>query len=391
MRVDFESLEPLLHILDLLYRHDEDQVDRFNHLYSVIIFLILAMITTAHHFIGEPIKCWSPAQFPESWAEYANTVCWISNTYFIPMSDRNIATAPRNKIIYYQWVPLVLLLQALMFSAPWYIWMSLNHSSGLDINKIIKHCRSIEYKRQEYRDNVIRYLVHQIERFLKRSYAQSTGCLTKTRFFLANIGCLYGKHYGNYLIAVYILTKVLYSGNVVAQLLLTTEYLGTKNWLFGLEAVKDMATNGTIRESPSFPRVTLCDFDIRSLGHKVFAYTVQCTLPINLFNEKIFIFIWFWLMLLGVTNFLSMTWWIGNFFATDRRSYIKKLLHDMERYNKRQHKEKLAVFTQKYLKQDGYFIIRMIEKNTHDVIVAEIVAELWDNFHVYEGRTRIEV
>ena len=45
----------------------------------------------------------------------------------------------------------------------------------------------------------------------------------------------------------------------------------------------------------------------RSIFH--FRYTVQCVLPINLFNEKIFLFLWFWIFFLTVMNLSSFMHW----------------------------------------------------------------------------------
>jgi hypothetical protein len=48
-----------------------------------------------------------------------------------------------------------------------------------------------------------------------------------------------------------------------------------------------------------FPRVTLCEIFIREIG-TVHPYLIQCVLRINLFNEMIFILVWFWLVFLIV-------------------------------------------------------------------------------------------
>ena len=43
----------------------------------------------------------------------------------------------------------------------------------------------------------------------------------------------------------------------------------------------------------------------------VHRFTVQCVLPINLFNEKIFIFIWFWLFAMAVVSLVSIVHWLA--------------------------------------------------------------------------------
>jgi len=61
--------------------------------------------------------------------------------------------------------------------------------------------------------------------------------------------------------------------------------------------------------SERFPRVTLCDVQIRQQGVNINSYTVQCVLPINLFNEKIFLLVWFWLIFVAVATFVNLLHW----------------------------------------------------------------------------------
>ena len=51
-----------------------------------------------------------------------------------------------------------------------------------------------------------------------------------------------------------------------------------------------MLFTGWDTQSPYFPKVTLCDFQIREALHPrdSHRYTVQCVLPLNLFSQQVY-------------------------------------------------------------------------------------------------------
>lgn len=54
----------------------------------------------------------------------------------------------------------------------------------------------------------------------------------------------------------------------------------------------------------------------------------------------------------------------------------------MNRLNGGSDKERKLVreFTERYLRQDGVFVLRMVAKHVNDLTAAELVCALWDNF-----------
>lgn len=112
---------------------DDSLTDRLSHKYTVALLILFSVIVSAKQYVGEPINCWVPAHFSDSWEGYANSYCWIKNTYYLPYGSyipKEDEADKRDMITYYQWVPLILLVQALVFYLPCMVWKTLNARSG---------------------------------------------------------------------------------------------------------------------------------------------------------------------------------------------------------------------------------------------------------------------
>ena len=147
--------------------------------------------------------------------------------------------------------------------------------------------------------------------------------------------------------------------------------------VYGFEVMKTLLENGELSDTPRFPRVTLCDFDIRQLQN-LQRYTVQCVLPINLFNEKIFIFLWFWLFVVAIVSCGSYVSWLYYVLVgSNRYRYAKKYL-SMHGHIENTVDTKLArKFADEYLRDDGIFVLRIVGKNSSELVLGDLVSNLW--------------
>lgn len=124
--------------------------------------------------------------------------------------------------------------------------------------------------------------------------------------------------------------------------------------------------------------VTLCDFSIREVGNpnKSHKYTVQCVLPINLFNQQIFTGIWFWYLIVLFWNIVEMGVWIRRCLPSKSRQWIKRRISLISK-SILIRKKRLDHFIETYLEPDGIFMIRMIANNTSDFVATDLVHHLW--------------
>ena len=218
-------------------------------------------------------------------------------------------------------------------------------------------------------------------RYLASQREYQTGCTISLKHCFSRTCCVIcGRRFGNYLVVLYIFTKIIFIINVIGQLFLLNAFLGTNFHFYGIEVIKSLAQGIDWTESARFPRVVMCDFKVRHLGN-VQRYTVQCVLPINLFNEKIYLFIWFWMVFVAALTCFSLLSWIMRIsFHGDHHRYIRKHLRLMDNIERYSDKKIATGFVDKYLCQDGVFVMRLVGHNTNTITITEFLCSLWDNY-----------
>lgn len=68
---------------------------------------------------------------------------------------------------------------------------------------------------------------------------------------------------GSAVTCLYISCKLLYTINIVGQVLLLNTFLGNKDTWYGFKVMEDLMRGHEWEESGNFPRVTLCDFEVK--------------------------------------------------------------------------------------------------------------------------------
>jgi hypothetical protein len=358
---------------------DDDFADRLSHRYTVIFLLVFCILVGSSQFVGSPIACWAPAHFTGAMVTYTNYICWIANTYFVPTDNiLPTPTGPRQMINYYQWIPFILFLMAFLFYAPFAVWHVLSKQNTVQAKSVMKIIQAMDQASTESREKSLRAVARIIDRSIdyNRDFSD-IGCLGRLRRLMNRCFLPLSKQDGSYISALYIITKLLYLVNVCGQFFLLNAFMGPDFNIYGFQVIRDLWQGRDFWESPRFPRVTMCDFTIRTLGENNQRNTIQCTLPINLFNEKIFIFIWFWLFVVATLSFYSFFVWIGNFSGGSRLSFVRRY---MRTQNHLASAKAFDDFVFKYLRQDGVFLLRIVKKNSNDLVVGELICALWDQY-----------
>ncbi|THD29074.1 Innexin [Fasciola hepatica] len=379
-------------------RFDDDFADRLNYQYTgVLMFLFIGLIGI-RQYVGKPIQCWIPQEFTRGWEEYAENYCWVSNTYFAPIQNR-LPPAPDREMLligYYQWAPIVMAIQAMAFYLPCLIWRLFMAQSGFNVRRILQMACDSNVLLPEHTMKNVRFIARYMEGYSRgrgnggtplhhmttggsrRARRPTTSLLERLRFRFS-ISSEVAKNKKS--------SQTTEDGGGTVGSAIAT----------GIGATPDLC--GTATDGHPMlegRRRKLIDDETRqtycSSEHSTFratqdssgtGYTLQCVLPLNMFLEKIYIFLWFWHCMVGLVTLSSFVMWFYRMGFPNRRvKFIRKYLKIMSVLRDTD-KAASHKFVENYLRPDGVFLIRLIAINVGDLMAGDLACELW---HIYRHK-----
>lgn len=201
----------------------------------------------------------------------------------IPTLNNSHARRKRS-IYYYQWLPILLAFQSLLFLIPRLIWSSFSSRCGINL----QHCLSPQF---DYRTS--RFKVHHITTMLNllaraKHYdfdRMSSNNPVNRNSFLSNLQLLKtlcipllflneNPLHGYYLSHLFLIVKILFLINSLLQLIFLNALLTKNSIFYGLEVIDNFRRGEYIVGSKIFPLSVYCDFNIVKIGQPT-VYTVN--------------------------------------------------------------------------------------------------------------------
>ncbi|KAF7637784.1 Innexin [Meloidogyne graminicola] len=363
----------------------DDPVDRLNYFVTSSLLTFFALMVSAKQYVGSPIQCWMPMEFKGGWEQYAEDYCFIQNTYYVAPEEEipaEVTERDERQFGYYQWVPIMLALQAVMFYLPNWIWKTLHQQSGVDLETAISDARSLRSMSSSKRHQEMIKLAQYLNETLELHETHRT-----PKYFF----CLrFGRSLGSYVSSLYLIIKLLYLVNVLAQFFLLNAFIGHGFAFWGWTAIQSLWLGDGWQDSPVFPRVSLCDFRVRRLAN-MHRYTVQCVLMINMFNEKIYLFIWFWMLLVGISTLINFLYCLFSLVPPSARERQLRLLLKQAKFQSLVNCKEAAPLLQRFanhaLRPDGILLLRFIEGHAGAIVARELVAQLFSDYVHYSVKS----
>jgi innexin len=429
-----------------------DLADKLNwQITSNIIILFIVIVSNSQNFINKLISCTVPINFSDNQEEYVNELCFIVDKYYAKDNERililkndsnnlminyidNNNNEEPTRTSYYIFVPIVLVIEAILVITPRYLWLAIiARYSKMDLEEMFKAvnvCR--EFSNKKFKEIFLKkkmpttvseevfylnYMINQFQSYFLDKFDTRKRLTNKWRIFISK----------RKMSLCYLFIKFLSILNVLFLVFVLNEILGVKLHSVMFKYFSNIFirnNNSTANEldneefqsfyymnSKYFPVRSTCTFKIRELA-LTNTYAVTCSLPINLFNQYIFIIILIWYLILINFNIYYLIIWIYCFTYYSEIDYAKENLilgmklmrqsvinskcskkckfysdeNDMlkEHFECENCKMHLYKFFTNFLDSDSLFLFKIISLNSDDALIQKFLVYFYETYQKIE-------
>ena len=342
----------------------ESLTSRLHYRVTVTFILTCCVLVTCLEWIGNgsKISCVLEGDV-DDWTIPQNvidTYCFIATTFILPKhfnhsgvgsSSAAFGVGPYNPTkdearhkAYYQWVPFVLLLQAVMFYVPHVLFKA-------------------------WEGGKIRAIVVGLNRLIVKTEDRNDKQKTLANYFADSINT-----HNTWAVKLQ-LVEVLNLANAVFNIYFIDLFLGHEFSTYGVDVVNFVEADPEARVDPMamvFPRMTKCTFRKYGPSGTIQNHDALCVLPINSVNEKIYVFLWFWLIALSCLTALSLLYHLILLIVPKAsRACLRRraLLHRREDARRL---DEVGLFCQ----MGDWRLLHMLARNLEPIVFTEFLMEL---------------
>ncbi|CAD7087332.1 unnamed protein product [Hermetia illucens] len=242
---------------------------------------------------------------------------------------------------YYQWVCFVLFFQAIACYTPKYLWDMFEGGLLRTIVMGLNLAICPEEEKCAKKSNLLDYLLKHIKRH--KLYA--------IRYWVCEALCLV---------------------NIIVQLYLMNKFFDGEFMSYGLRVMGLSDVPQDDRVDPMiyiFPRVTKCIFHKYGASGSIQKHDSLCILPLNIVNEKTYVFIWFWFIILAILL-------IGLLIYRAMIIFLPKIRPRVLNARNRMVPREICQALSNKLDIGDWWLIYMLGHNLDPIIYKDVLAEL---------------
>ncbi|XP_030745236.1 innexin inx2-like [Sitophilus oryzae] len=324
--------------------HTDNNVFKLHYKFSVILLIVFSILLSSKQYFGDPIVCETAKD-----KELIKVYCWITGTF---IQKKNIDAAAQYEslyglgntvysrsetftLFYYQWICFLFCFQALLFYLPRYFWTTWE---GDRLGQLPKDLRDTLVP-----DNWI-----------------ATGQK------LCSYVCDAGNH--DIMAFRFAFCELLNLCNLILQIMIMDWYLNGKFASYGYHVATKPYPHPM---NEAFPKRTKCLYTNYGSSGSTQVMDALCVLPLNILNEKFFLILWYWMIILFFVTLIALIY--RAMFMVWERFRIYLLMAQVRNLNRNK-----AVYITKHLTHGQFFLLYNLGKKLNPIVYKDLLLLIFE-------------